>query len=197
LITIINIISAFVVFLLCVGFALPTFLHNKIYLLILFFLILIVFSYPPVFKRLVNFALKVAKRKPLNFNLRYQDFFTLFSLFALNWTLQGLNILLLLKSFYAVSFNMLLPIIGFHSLSWIIGFLSFITPGGLGIREGIFSYALKYYLPTSISIIIVILARIWGMIGWLSFLLFFGYGLFKQIKKKENLNNLSIQKGVK
>jgi len=75
---------------------------------------------------------------------------------------QGIGLWFLINSFYQLPVENLIPIIGVHSGSWVLGFLSFITPSGLGVREGLLSYFLKFYMPLPLSIIVSFLARLWN-----------------------------------
>jgi hypothetical protein len=77
---------------------------------------------------------------------------------------QGSGLWFLINSFYKLPIENLVPIIGIHSGSWVLGFLSFITPSGLGVREGLLSFFLKFYMPLPISIIVSFLARLWSTV---------------------------------
>jgi len=47
------------------------------------------------------------------------------------------------------------------AFAWIVGFLSFLTPGGLGIREGLLSLLLSRYMPTPQATLVALLCRVW------------------------------------
>lgn len=47
------------------------------------------------------------------------------------------------------------------SFSWVIGFLAFLTPGGLGAREGVLTLLLAPFFVAPLSALIVLLARLW------------------------------------
>jgi uncharacterized membrane protein YbhN (UPF0104 family) len=76
------------------------------------------------------------------------------------------------------------PLVGINALAWTIGFFSFIVPGGLGVREGIQSFFLKFFLPLPVGIVAALLYRIWAIIGMLVFFSIFGRGLKKAVTKE-------------
>lgn len=51
--------------------------------------------------------------------------------------------------------------IGIYVMAWTVGFLSFIAPAGLGIREGALSFLLSTLLPEATAIFIALLSRFW------------------------------------
>ncbi len=46
------------------------------------------------------------------------------------------------------------------AISWEIGFLSFVTPGGLGVREGAVTLMLSPYLTADLAIAVALLSRL-------------------------------------
>jgi hypothetical protein len=81
--------------------------------------------------------------------------------YGISWLYYGLGVYLLALSIHPLSLQTLPAIIGMFALGWIIGFLSFITPSGLGVREGVLSYMLSFLMPVPIAILLALLARVW------------------------------------
>ena len=82
------------------------------------------------------------------------------------WLLMGLGIMLCMQSvFPQFSWNNYFSVTGAFSFSYIISYLTIITPAGLGIREGV----MLYTLPTSISeahrAFLAIGSRVWMMLS--------------------------------
>ncbi|MBA2565614.1 MAG: flippase-like domain-containing protein [Gemmatimonadetes bacterium] len=50
---------------------------------------------------------------------------------------------------------------GIFVAGYLAGFLAFFTPGGLGVREGVYVVLLGPYLPTSVALAAAILSRLW------------------------------------
>lgn len=93
-----------------------------------------------------------------------------------------------LGSFFAatsivyVSPDLIFQVIGFFSLSFLAGYLSLVTPMGIGVREGIITVGLSKVLPLIMSGFISILARVLLIFSELLFLLL--AFLWKNIKNK-------------
>lgn len=47
------------------------------------------------------------------------------------------------------------------AFTWIVGFLSFLTPGGIGIREGLLGLLLANYMPAPQATLVALLCRVW------------------------------------
>ena len=151
---------------------------SPVFVFIPFFLIIL---YPPIFIKIANFGLKKLKRKSITYIPKYSQILKLLSLYIIFWISQCIGIFFLIKSFYPTNYYFLLPLCGIHPISCVIGFLSFVTPGGLGVREGVLAYFLGFYMPTSIGIMISIIVRIWATIGELIFFAIFAKSIKKYI----------------
>lgn len=77
------------------------------------------------------------------------------------WELLGIAFFLFIKSFTLVSASQLLVVTGTYAVAWSIGFLSVITPSGLGVREGVLSLLLTSVLPPATATLVALLSRLW------------------------------------
>jgi hypothetical protein len=128
---------------------------------------------PGVFSRLVNLGLKVLKRDPIDFTPRPGSLFLLFVIYLLMWGFQGLGFFFMVNSFFPLEFALAPSFMGVYAFSWMVGFLSLITPAGLGVREAAMSLVLRHYVPEPVGIIATLLARVWATIVELVLFLFF------------------------
>ena len=55
-----------------------------------------------------------------------------------------------------------LTAVGICLAGYLGGFLAFFTPGGLGVREGLYTLLLGAYLPASVALAVALLARVWA-----------------------------------
>jgi len=55
--------------------------------------------------------------------------------------------------------------VGTFSISWLVGYYAFLSPGGLGVQEGIQVYLLTFFFPSPISIVIALASRLWMTVG--------------------------------
>ncbi len=144
-----------------------TLLVGKSFLVIigvLLLLLLLVFLHPRILGSLLNAALRLLKRDPIVLTLRYSDILLVTAAWCVSWIIAGSAFYILTLALYPTLPLAALPIcIGIYAIAWDIGFLTFITPSGLGFREGaiegLFVLALST-LPLALGPIIAILSRL-------------------------------------
>lgn len=85
----------------------------------------------------------------------------LFVIHLLLWCCQGMAFFLFVKSLSAVQWGDALGLTGSFAFAWIVGFLSFLTPGGLGIREGLLGVLLSNYMPVAQATRVALVCRVW------------------------------------
>lgn len=89
--------------------------------------------------------------------LHYVD---LLPLFAGNFLLNGLAIYGLIASFGVfLPIESVFTISSFYAMAWTIGFLSILSPGGVGVTEVVMAYMLSTLMPVSLASIIIIAYR--------------------------------------
>lgn len=80
---------------------------------------------------------------------------------VLLWICQGFAFFLFVKSFAPVAWRDAFGLTACFAFAWIVGFLSFLTPGGLGIREGLLGVLLSSYMPTTQATFLALVCRLW------------------------------------
>jgi len=116
---------------------------------------------PFVLERLLNWGLRFFRRGPVTIELTAWDLarFAAFHLFI--WLGYGLAFYLFTRALYPAPLEWLPVWAGIFAGAWVLGFLSFLAPGGLGVRESILIYLLGFYLPAHVAIIVALLSRLW------------------------------------
>ena len=122
--------------------------------------VLLILIHPKIITFIVRKFEKIFKIPNARINLRYKDIIFIISLYIPYWLAGGLMLFFLISSLTPVSFASILQIIGIYAASCAISIVTFIAPAGLGIREGIMSFLLAFYIPLPIAIIISILLRV-------------------------------------
>ncbi len=125
-------------------------------------LALCIVLHPRVLNGLLNLALRLLKRDPVKLTVRYSDILLVTLAWCASWIVAGSAFYVLLLALWPSAPLVALPIcIGIYALAWDIGFVSFITPSGLGFREGaiVGLFALSLPLPAGLAPIIAILSR--------------------------------------
>lgn len=82
-------------------------------------------------------------------------------LFIVYWLVIGFSFYLFIQGVVKTDMANVGYFIGILPGAWAVGFLSFLTPAGLGVREGFMALLLKPYFPTSVAMSIAILGRLW------------------------------------
>jgi len=128
-------------------------------------IILFLLMHPKTLNFLWDLVPKRIKKDDLKFDYSYFSLLKPGLFLVFFWLGIGVGFWLLIRSFFYVD-PYLLPITtGVYVLAWIVGFLAFFTPGGLGAREAVLVLSLNVYLPIYVSAVIAASARIWWVIG--------------------------------
>ena len=119
--------------------------------------------HPRVLNGVLNWALRRMKREPIQLTLRYSDILFITLAWCASWIVAGSAFYILLLALWPAAPLVAWPIcIGIYAIAWDIGFVSFITPSGLGVREaaivGLFALALP--LPAGLASIMALLSRL-------------------------------------
>jgi uncharacterized membrane protein YbhN (UPF0104 family) len=125
-------------------------------------LALCIVLHPHVLNGLLNLALYLLKRSSVQVTVRYSDILLVTLAWCASWIVAGCAFYVLLLALWPTAPLVALSIcIGIYTLAWDIGFVSFITPSGLGFREGaiVGLFALSLPLPAGLAPIIALLSR--------------------------------------
>jgi hypothetical protein len=143
--------------------------------------------YPPVFAKLVNFALRKLKREQLNAvpNLRYYLLPILAGVGQ--WTCWGLAMWFMARSITPIGWNVLPRFIVIAAISNTIGYLAFFTNGGIGVREWFLFLGLDPLIGNANATIVVVAIRLLQTIVEIV-LAGFGMILLKRISRESGEN---------
>jgi uncharacterized membrane protein YbhN (UPF0104 family) len=113
---------------------------------------------PPVFGRLVNRALKIAKRTPLERRPTWLGLGRALAWTLLGWLLFGVQVWLLISEMAGRSGYLVLAV-GGYALAFAAGLLLIVVPGGIGAREVILIAALSPVIPGA-AVAVAVMARV-------------------------------------
>lgn len=111
----------------------------------------------------------------------WQQWLYILYVHILLWGCQTFAFFLFVRSFVPIPWEHIGILSGCYSFAWIVGFLSFLFPGGLGVREGLLSLLLASYMPISQATLIALLCR-----GWILTAEMFLAGIAFLINKRDN-----------
>lgn len=127
--------------------------------------------HPRLMQWLINRGLSLAKKPPVRVDIPYGKMLLLGCLSFLSWVVYSFSCWFLMMAVGVTDLSLAYPIAGAFTISWVIGFVSFVTPGGVGVREAILIALLALWgIPVGLATVAAILARLqWtGMeiVGW-------------------------------
>ena len=93
--------------------------------------------FSPILSSTLKWTAEKILKKELTLDIGKDGLLQALGLYVSSSILQGISLFLLIRSVYPLSYIYIPDIIGIYNGSWAIGFLSFITPAGLGVREGV------------------------------------------------------------
>lgn len=125
---------------------------------------------PAVFFRIINYMLKLMKRRKLEY--MFSPLFTLkmIGMYLVMWVFFGLQFYFLMSSFYNVHWDIIAALC-IYPAGWGIGFIALLMPAGLGMREGAIFFFLGRFLPEDIALMGTLASRIQMTISEMLFLL--------------------------
>lgn len=165
-------------------------------------LALLVGLHPRVLGGALNFGLRLLKRTPITLQMRYLDILLVTLAWCISWCIAGSAFYLLLLALWPATPPVAWPIcIGIYAIAWDIGFASFITPSGLGFREGaiVGLFALALPLPLGVSAILATLSRLVSTIAELvcvSAAYVSGGGQMREIQQEASTESKTEEKGT-
>lgn len=159
------VVSAGLVFAVSLFFWTETISVVNILPLILIFPFFFLFLHPKPFLKIVNPLLLKLKKKEIQVSLSGKYMLILITLYTFNWIVLGTSFYFFINAFYNLNpFYIYIPVLsGISALSFIIGYLSFFSPAGLGVREGVLIILLSHFMPTPIAIGVSLLSRLWSL----------------------------------
>ena len=121
--------------------------------------------YPKVLTAALNWILRKLKRPQLSGELKYTRMILLAIGYGANWLILGAAFYLFSHAFGFDPSIGFLEITGMFCLAWAAGFLSFLAPAGLVVREGILAALLTLLMPKEWAVLISISSRVWMIIA--------------------------------
>lgn len=101
-----------------------------------------------------------------------------------NWICYGVAYYFLINSLHHIGGVDAAKFTGFYAISWVLGYLCFILPGGIGVREGVQVYLLNLFVPLPVAIMIAVASRLWLTAGEIAVALI-SLGLMKSVPRLE------------
>lgn len=120
---------------------------------------------PRLLERFLNWALARLHRPAVQVTLTWRQIWLLLLRYLLVWLAMGLSFAALVRAITPVSWAEVPYLIATWAAAYVAGFLSLLTPSGLGVREGVMVLLLAAIVPVPVAAVIAIVARIWMVVG--------------------------------
>lgn len=122
----------------------------------------IIVLHPKFLDLIGNWVLRKLGRETIEDFLPFKDIIWIFFLYASLWVVAGLGLFAMASAVTSMEFTDLPIVIASAPLAWLISVLFFISPSGLGVREGVYAYTLDFAFENAgVASAFAILIRFW------------------------------------
>lgn len=136
-----------------------------LYVLFVFFPAGLILLHPVLVNRGLNLALRVTGQAKVELNWGYTYLLGQLGLWGVFWLVNGVAHYFLIRSIYSSSLPPVPVLAGIFAIAWVAGFLSLVTPSGLGVMEGTLVFLLSFYFPLHVATIIALWSRLARTVG--------------------------------
>ncbi len=119
--------------------------------------------HPRILQALLNRLLALLRRPPIEITLTGRQLAAALLGYGAAWLLTGAGFALLAASITPVTLQQGIALIAVWAAAYVIGYLTLITPSGLGVREGVMILLLAPLFPAPIPTVIALSARLWAI----------------------------------
>lgn len=139
----------------------PGRLYEEYWWILLVLPVLGIVLVPPLFNRIVNAALALLKRERLEAPISGRAIFTAAAISVVAWVVAGAQVwIILVELGNPVTWSTFFLTLGGYAMAWVVGFLVFFVPAGVGIREVALGVALGTHAQGGDIVVTVLLSRI-------------------------------------
>lgn len=125
----------------------------------------LIFLHPALVNRGLNLALRITGQPEMELSWRYSYLLGQLGLWGIFWLVNGVAHYFLIRSIYSSSLPPIPVLAGIFAIAWVAGFLSLVTPSGLGVMEGTLVFLLSFYFPVHVATVIALWSRFARTVG--------------------------------
>ncbi|MHB0870468.1 MAG: hypothetical protein ACYC66_04835 [Chloroflexota bacterium] len=138
---------------------------SQIWAGLLFLLARLLALQPPLLRFLLRLASRLLRRPMPPFTLTYRSVARLFLLYGLVSATGGVAFAALVASSMPGQQTSWLMLASGYCLAYTVGYVSFLTPSGMGVREAALAGMLATFLPLPSAVTLSLLSRLSAMVG--------------------------------
>lgn len=122
---------------------------------------IVFFSNDKILYRLLNYALKLVKKKPIDrkFMMKSGSLMKFTLLYSIPRILNGIAFVIICSAMFDVTSDMYLPLAATFVFASVIGLLALFVPSGIGVREAVIVVLLSVYIPVELAMVVALVAR--------------------------------------
>ncbi len=105
------------------------------------------------------------------FRKSFFNYIDLFFIYILAWSFYSVGSYFIAFSLFPINLNDITVVASLFTASWLCGYLLFLTPMGLGVRELVATFGLSFFTPAGVASVIAIMSRVGMILGELLYLL--------------------------
>jgi len=121
--------------------------------------------HPAVIRAMVGVLARVSRRTTVEWRGSWRMGLVLLLLATLLWLAYGLAFFFFLRAFVPLPPTLLPAVTAIHAFAFLVGYLAFFAPAGLGFKDAALTLLLAGLLPTSVAASLAVLARLWSIAG--------------------------------
>ena len=121
--------------------------------------------HPVVIRTLVGLLGRLSRRTTVAWNGTWGQGVILLLLATVLWWAFGGAFFLFLRAFVALPWSLLPAVTAIHALAFLVGYLAFFAPAGLGFKDAALTLLLAGLVPTPVAASLAVLARLWSIAG--------------------------------
>jgi uncharacterized membrane protein YbhN (UPF0104 family) len=118
-------------------------------------------SHPRVLRTALGLIPRALHRDVVAWGGSWLDGVALLALSVVSWLLYGVAFWLFVSALVDLPPSTLLPLAGVNALSFLAGYIVFVVPAGLGVREAAMTALLAGMIPAYVGVVIAALSRLW------------------------------------
>jgi uncharacterized membrane protein YbhN (UPF0104 family) len=122
---------------------------------------LILFFAPAGLDWALNKILRLFRQEPVRYRPHFKNRLAIFAWYLITWIFFGLSFHFFLAALIAESGFGVLFSAGAYIAAYNLGYISFISPGGLGVREGVISALLAPQIGGPVAASLALIHRVW------------------------------------
>lgn len=121
--------------------------------------------HPALIRTLVGVMGRLSRRATVEWTGSWVEGVGLLLLATLLWLAYGVAFFLFLRAFVSLPLALLPTVTAIHALAFLVGYLAFFAPAGLGFKDAALTLLLAGFLPSSVAASLAVLGRLWSIAG--------------------------------